>query len=294
MLHRARQFFEQRSILEVDTSHLTKNPPVDAHIDLLETTCSEYLLSSPELPMKRLLAQGAPDIYQLAHVFRKEETGPKHLTEFLMAEWYRRGITLEQMIDETCDFCELFIKPSKRVTLTYRSLFQERLRIDPWRTSQEELTQLLQEKNLHVPPHLSLDDLLALLLSTQIEPTFEPGSLTTIFMYPPSQAALAQTRKVGDAVMAERFEVYFTAPQGAVELANGYHEVTDGLEMLNRFIEANRERVALHKKPYPVAPSYYAQFDKMPECCGVAVGVDRLFMLAMNKETIQEVIPGSA
>lgn len=292
MLRRARQFFEERCILEVDTPSLTKAPPVDAHIDLLQTTCGQFLLSSPELPMKRLLAQGAPDIYQLSHVFRKEEQGPYHLTEFLMAEWYRKGVSLHALIEETCCFCELFLGKKNRIFVSYRQLFEEHLQVDPWTASREELEKIALMNNLEVPDALTKDDLLSLLLTTQIEPKFTPNCLTIISFYPPSQAALAKTQRIDDVEVAERFEIYFTTSlHKSVELANGYHEVNSSSEMIRRLQEANRERKILGKTSYPVEPTSFSLFDEIPDCCGVAVGVDRLFMLEQQESEIQSILP---
>ena len=284
MLAKCRRFFSDRGILEVDCPILGKEAVVDAHIDLIPATYggkqSCYLHSSPEAGMKRLLAEGIGDIYQLSHVFRDGELGPKHNPEFMMAEWYRTGLAFGEMIDETCDFIRLFLGSMPQETLTYRQAFLEYAGIDPNNASEKQLRDL-------VPAHSGVqtrDDLLNIVLGLKVEPRLGQNKLTVITDYPPSQAALAKVENG----TARRFEVYCEA----LELANGYDELADARAQEQRFVEANELRKKMGKKTLPVDRNFLnALKNGLPPCCGVAVGFDRLMMLRLGKNEIDEIVP---
>lgn len=294
MLAKARLFFADRQITEVDCPLLSPRAAVDAHIDLIPAIYHQneirYLNSSPEYGMKRLLSQGMGDIYQLSHVFRDAEQGAKHNPEFLLAEWYRLHFSFEQMIEETLDFVRLFLGDIPAENITYREAFQKYLEIDYVRISNQDLKQLLFSKGISFSEGDNKDDLLNLLLGTLIEPHLGKDGLCVLAYYPYSQAALAKTTWHEDEKVAERFEVYY---QG-YELANGYHELTDAEEQRRRFLEANQTRIELRKQSLPIDEFFLeALKNGLPDCCGVAVGFDRLMMLRHQVASIDQVLPFS-
>ncbi len=291
VLASARAFFAQRNILEVDCPALTQNASVDVNIDLFTVVSplhgTRYLFSSPEYAMKRLLSQGSGDIYYLGHVWRHEEAGRKHAPEFLMAEWYRIGLSFQEMIEETLSFIETIIPKRHHTLLSYQEAFQRYLNLDPFHTTREELLSACSDIEGYPLLESSTDDLLTLLLAIKIEPHFDEAALTVLYHYPPTQAALARhTVSQGHAV-AERFEIY----AGGLELANGYHELADPVEQRKRLIEENETRKAKGKAPYPIdEPFLQALESNFPDCCGVAVGIDRLIMLAEKASSIADIM----
>ncbi len=295
MLDKARSFFKERNVREVDTPLISASASVDLHIDLIPCVDAtgqwRYLHSSPEYGMKRLLAEGIGDIYQLSHVFRQGEYGFKHNPEFMMAEWYRCGFTFPQMIEETLDFIRLFLGPLPSRIITYAEAFKTYTGIDYVAASRESLLAYLNARD--VPLYEGIleegkDALLNQILGTFIEPHLGQEELCALAYYPATQAALAKTVTLesGEQV-AERFEVYY---QG-VELSNGYHELACHTEQLQRFEEANIGRVKLKKEALPIDHLFLKALEKgLPECCGVAVGFDRLMMLRHQAATISDVI----
>lgn len=294
MLKTARSFFDQRGVLEVDCPILSPQASVDAHIDLISAcyrgkdTC--YLHSSPEMGMKRLLAEGMGDIYQLSHVFRDGEWSSKHNPEFMMAEWYRLGFSFEEMIEETIHFIWLFLGQLPYSIVSYRQLFLQKTGIDYVNATEKELLNYIQEQNISFYPSIlqeGKDALLNLILGSKIEPSLGQNELCVLAYYPASQAALAQKRWHESEQVAERFEVYF---QG-IELANGFHELTNANEQRNRFEESNMQRLALGKQTLPPDEKFLKALEKgLPECCGVAVGFDRLMMLRQKQHLISDVL----
>lgn len=267
MLKKARAFFDEREIIEVDVPILSQLASVDVHIDLISTTvCGKqgYLHSSPEYGMKRLLALGMGDCFQLSHVFRNEEIGERHQPEFLMAEWYRHTLSFKEMIEETFAFIKLFLPVDTYKIFRYREIFMQYLGRFP---------ETVEERDY--------------LFALDIEPQLGKESITVITHFPPEQAALSE---LSDEGLALRFECFY---QG-VELANGYQELVDGQEQKHRLQKANNQRVSLGKEPYPIDEHFLAALERGIEpCCGVAVGVDRLMMLRHEVEDIREVIPFS-
>ncbi|KAF3362852.1 Elongation factor P--(R)-beta-lysine ligase [Chlamydiales bacterium STE3] len=290
MLARARTFFSERNVLEVDCPLLTNGASVDAHIDLIpafyQGNTTRYLHSSPEYGMKRLIVEGMGDIYQLAHVFRDGEHGYRHNPEFCMAEWYRMGIAFEEMIAETLDFIRLFLGPLPSKTYSYRQLFQE-LGLD-YRTATEETLQgFLNERSFHGFENENKEGLLNLVLGLIIEPQLGKEELSVLAYYPASQAALAKTEQREDEQVALRFEIYYRG----VELCNGYSELPHAEEQRERFELANAERLRLGKQALPIDEFFLkALHQGLPECCGVAVGFDRLMMLRHQVSSLSEVL----
>jgi lysyl-tRNA synthetase class 2 len=295
MLARARAFFAEREILEVDCPQITAAASVDAHIDLIPTFHGQqpqrYLHSSPEYGMKRLLGEGIGDIYQLAHVFRQGEYGQRHNPEFTMAEWYRLGFSFEEMMAETVEFIELFVGKLEVRIWSYRELFLHHVAIDYLNTSVAQLEGILC--NAGQTPYTGAaaegkEALLNLILGSIIEPQLGRYGLDLLAYYPASQAALAQTRFHGDEPVAERFEIYYRG----IELANGYHELTDVTEQRKRLAASNSERIALGKEPLPIDEHFLAALQKgLPDCSGVAVGFDRLMMLRQGASKLADVLP---
>ncbi len=290
-LSAVRSFFQERNVMEVDTFLLSQYAPIDLHIDLFEVALSPnhsgYLHSSPEYAMKRLLAAGVSDIYQLSHVYRKEEQGALHHPVFTLLEWYRIGWTQEQFLNELFDLLALFIDASCRETLSYRAAFKRALSLDPFQTPDATLYDVLREKTLLSAPG-DRDEMLNVLWGSFVEPTLGQNGLTLITDYPASQAALAQTTiKEGEEV-AQRFEVYTRG----IELANGYCELTDSSEQKRRLLAANRARARIGKPTLPVDPLFLRALEVgLPACYGVAVGFDRLLMLALKASSIEEILP---
>lgn len=270
MLAKVRKFFAEREVIEVDVPILSTCGSIDCHIDLIEAhVCGthSYMHSSPEYGMKRLLAEGVGDIYQLSHVFRDSEVGSRHNPEFMMCEWYRLGFLLEELMQETLEFLRLFIDVPGYEILTYEEAFCKYA----GRLPEECLDQ---------------DHVLAF----EIEPKIGREGFTVIKDFPLEQAALAKTEWNGKGVVAKRFEVFYAG----MELANGYHELTDGSLQEERLCKANQKRISIGKTPYLIDYDFLDALKKgIPECSGVAVGFDRLMMLRHEKTEIKEVIPFS-
>ena len=265
LLATSRSFFAKRGVLEVDVPILSRSASVDVHIDLVNAVCcgkQAFLHSSPEYGMKRLLAMGIGDIYQISHVFRDGERGERHTVEFTMAEWYRINFSFQQMIDETVEFIRLFLDqlPATPEIFSYQELFL-------YYTGKYPST--VEERDA--------------VYAFEVEPNLGKQVLTVVNGFPPEQAALSA---IGADGLAERFEVYY---QG-IELANGYHELTDPLEQQRRLVEANVERKKLGKQVLPIDEDLFqALAQGIPDCCGVAVGFDRLMMLRHQVEEIREI-----
>ncbi|MGE3954203.1 MAG: EF-P lysine aminoacylase GenX [Parachlamydiales bacterium] len=261
MLRCVREFFHERGVMEVDCAALSPDPSIDAHIDLIAAEVMGerwYLHSSPEYGMKNLLKAGLSDIYQLSHVFRDGESGRRHRPEFAMIEWYRLGFSLQQMWEETAALAALFVGERPLEVMSYSEAFQRHAGIDPGALSEEQQNYLL---------------------ATKIEPQLSGEPFYIVTHFPPSQAALAKVSERG----SERFELFF---QG-MELANGYDELTDPVEHKRRLLEQNQLRGALGKEVYPETVMPLGPF---PDCCGVAVGFDRLLMLKLGVSDIADVL----
>lgn len=290
-----RTFFEERHVLEVDCPLLTQAASIDAHIDLIEAQVSHgetrYLFSSPEYGMKRLLSSGSGDIYQLGHVFRDGERGLRHSPEFMMIEWYRLGFSFEELIEETLSVMELLLGTLPHQIISYRDAFLQHTGIDPFRTTVQDLQDFL--KSRHITCHVddeAVDDYLNVTLGCVIEPELGQEGLTVLINYPPSQAALSQITTADGLQVAERFEVY----RKGIELANGYHELGNADEQRKRLVESNVHRERLGKDALPVDERFLEALETgLPECCGVAVGFDRLMMLRHGTSLIDDVVPFS-
>lgn len=281
MLARARAFFAERGVLEVDTGALVKCPPNDSNIDVIAVDHDNgFLHTSPEYAMKRLLSEGIGDCYFLGHVYRKGELGDLHNPEFTMAEWYRLGISFADMIQETCDFLFLFFGPKPIRLLSYREAFKQYVGIDYSRASLDELHHLTHSS-------WPRDTCLYYLITHNIEPNLGHKELTVLTDFPLSEAALACVVEKNGELVAERYEIYHEG----VELTNGYHELSDATELRRRFEEKNSARLAEGKAPYALDEKFLASLKTLPDCCGVALGFDRALMLRHKLKSIKPVIP---
>ncbi|MCG6117506.1 MAG: EF-P lysine aminoacylase GenX [Aquimonas sp.] len=294
-----RGFFESRAVLEVETPVLSAAANTDPNIRSFALDYSgpqaggsrrRYLRTSPEFALKRLLAAGVGDCYELGRVFRDGEAGGRHNPEFTMLEWYRLGWDHHQLMDEVEALLQdCFALVGRRLVprrLSYAELYRESLGLDPFEASCAELLQPLALWSID-PEGLSRDDLLDLLMSHRIEPGRPPDELLLVHGFPPSQAALARLEGEGSAARASRFEAYV----GGVELANGYHELTDADEQRRRFDQdlATRYRRADHALPMDTRLLAALQAG-LPDCAGVALGVDRLAMQLLGSRNIDDVL----
>jgi lysyl-tRNA synthetase class 2 len=303
LLRRAREFFAARNVLEVDTPLVVNASVSDVHIHSA-TVClvSEpdrpaqapappmYLHTSPEYAMKRLLAAGSGDIFQICHVVRGNERGRLHNPEFTLIEWYRTGFSLGQLMDEVDTLVRELLgaaAPRASERLSYAQAFVRELGLDPLTASTSALAQAAAPLGFHeARGALDRDGWLELLMSGCIGPRLGCEALTFVHSYPASQAALAQLDPA-DPRVAERFELYVSG----IELANGFHELAAEPEQRARFVQDNDER---RRRGLPVAPldeRFLASLAAgLPASCGVALGFDRLVMLATGATHIDEVL----
>jgi len=293
LLKKARIFFDERYVMEVDCPALLPSASIDAHIDLI--SCSAfgkkyYLHTSPEYCMKRLLSEGFRDIYYLGHVYRDFECGAKHNPEFCMAEWYRRGISYDAMIQETCDFISLFVGTHPIEKKGYREYFLTHTGCDPYTASENALLTWLEDQGVSYSYNAEVetkDDILSFIFTTFVEPHLGKGVFSVVANFPRNQAALAQHRLEGDFVVAERFEVFYDT----LELANGFHELQDAAEQRVRFIEANWQRKKMGKEELPIDKAFLEALERgVPDTCGVAVGFDRCVMLHVGASSLDDVL----
>ena len=294
-----RRFFDDRGVAEVTTPVLGASGVSDLHIQslsLVDEGQTWFLQTSPEYSMKRLLAGGSGSIYQICPAFRAGESGSKHNTEFSMLEWYRVGYSLSDLVTEVATLLQQTldvnqIKISKFRFTTYRELFTNRFDVNPHDAGIEKLRRLISAENLAAEHIDNIDDdatcneCLDLLFTSCIEPRLDEP--TFVLEFPVGQAALAKisTNDQCD-VVANRFELYW---QG-MELANGYDELTDPDELRQRFEKNNVQRVARGLSEVAPDNKLLTSMSELPECAGVAIGLDRLVMLLCGKRSIDEVL----
>lgn len=296
MIASIRDFFARRDVLEVDTPAMSQATVTDIHLHTFQTEFvgpgfaagqTLYLMTSPEFHMKRLLAAGSGPIYQICKSFRNEESGRFHNPEFTMLEWYRPGFDHHALMDEMEDLLQLVLQCGNAERMTYQQAFLTVLGVCPLTADLGELKVAADRLGLAdiAEPETDRDTLLQLLFSVGIEPKIGQQVPAFVYDFPASQAALAQISPA-DARVAERFEVYF---QG-IELANGFHELADGEEQLARFEADNRKRQAMGLAPQPIDHHLVAALRAgFPDCAGVALGIDRLSMLAQDLTHIDQV-----
>jgi lysyl-tRNA synthetase class 2 len=294
LLERARAFFDRREVLEVDTPALGRysasDPQIDGHTAAGGDGRTLYLQTSPEAHMKRLLAGGYPDIYSICKVFRDGEVGSLHQPEFTMVEWYRRGFDLYEMATETAAFIADILgnRDLRDVeTFDYVAAFEEFAGLDPLAAPIDALAATANaDPSLRESLGDDRDGWLDLILSTRVAERFSKDALTIVRHFPASQAALARLCPADDSV-ADRFEIFY----GATELANGFVELGDAAEQRRR-IEADLDkRRATGRGPVPMDDALLAALESgLPPCAGVAVGFERLLMIATGKDDIRDVV----
>lgn len=285
-----RRFFETRQLLEVEPPVLVSAPVSDPWIESVTARCSEqtfYLHTSPEYAMKRLLVAGSGAIYSLGKVFRSGEAGRRHNPEFTLLEWYRLGYDDRRLMGEVAELLAGLLPDLEVQTLTYRNWFEQSLGIDPHRATAQELAALAHQCFDTAIESDDRDLWLDLLVSHHLEPAMAPG-LTFICDYPASQAALARIVKDDTGqLVARRFEAFLDG----MELANGYWELSDAGEQRRRFEADQRKRRAAERPVHPLDEKFLAALEQgLPDCAGVALGVDRLLMCLADAERIGQVL----
>lgn len=289
MLAGIRGFFAARGVLEVETPLLSQAASTDPALASMRVADScGWLQTSPEFPMKRLLAAGSGPIYQICRVFRAGELGRLHHPEFTLLEWYRPDWTLNELMREVTDLVQLLLQRPRMPAefIRYRDLFQHGLGLDPWQCSLSDLQAAASARGLGDGLELETDGWLDLLLSHCLESRLGRQGLTFLQDYPPSQAALARLSD-DDPPHAERFELYWRG----VELANGFQELTDAKEQRRRFDADQSRRAALGLPVVPMDQHFLAALRAgVPESAGVALGLDRLLMLHCGAEHIDQVL----
>jgi lysyl-tRNA synthetase class 2 len=283
LLEKIRAFFAARGVLEVDTPLLGPAPGSDPqqhclHVDL-RGGGRRYLQPSPEFAMKRLLAAGGGSIYQVCKAFRAGEHGPRHRVEFTLLEWYRIGFDYRALMDEVQALvCGLLGRPAAQA-FSYGELFERHVGVDAFSTGEAALWQRVAAAGIEPSAALRAagrDAALDILLTRLIEPAIAPLGVVFIYDYPASQAALARLRP-SQPPLAERFELYVDG----IELANGWSELTDATEQRSRFDNDNRIRHATGLPQVPLDERLLAALAHgLPDCAGVALGFDRLLMVA--------------
>ena len=295
MLAGIRAFFAQEGVLEVETPMLSLSAATDMQIESFGVPVGaqmRYLHTSPEFPMKRLLAAGSGDIFQVCRVFRQDEVGRHHNPEFTLLEWYRLGWDVPRLAQEVTELIGAVARalehpaPAAVRRLSYAEAFDATLGVDPHGATAADLAAVARRQGIQMVGELGRDAWLDLLFSERIAPGFPGDALTIIDDYPASQAALARVRP-GTPPVAERFEVF----AGPVELANGFHELTDAHEQAARFDADNRERDLQGQRIMPADERLVAALEAgLPDCAGVALGLDRLLMWLSGRERIDEVL----
>jgi len=301
ILQQIRQFFTERGVIEVETPALSQGTVTDVHLEAL--TCrynfladssdqqskALYLQTSPEFHMKRLLASGYGCIFQIAKAFRHEAAGRYHNPEFTMLEWYRLGFDHFDLMNEVSELLIKVLNCAQPVQVTYQQLFIEQLGLDPLIASREQLLAVITKENKLsnwlVTEHNN-DILLQFIFSEIIEPNIGECAPCFVYNFPKSQASLAQICPVDNRV-AQRFECYY---QG-IELVNGFNELTDTESQAQRFQQDNMNRFEFGLLEKPIDTNFLsALVYGLPQCSGVALGIDRLIMLALNANKIEHVI----
>lgn len=300
ILQQIRQFFAEREVVEVETPALSQGTVTDVYLDaftckynfLADSSADQsvdlYLQTSPEFHMKRLLASGYGCIYSLAKSFRHEEAGCNHNPEFTMLEWYRIGFDQFDLMCEVSELLKSVLGCNEPLFTSYQDIFNQTVSIDPLVASFDELVAVLEQHNKSADWLIEMNDadlLLQHIFTEIIEPTIGIDQPQFIYDFPIAQASLA-TRSTDDPRVAQRFECYYSG----IELVNGFNELTDATEQVSRFEQDNAKRRAQGLAVKPIDENFIAALIYgLPQCSGVALGVDRLVMLALGVQDISEV-----
>ncbi len=303
MLKNIRAFFDARGVLEVETPLLSQYSTTDLHLSSLQSRFRDqscYLNTSPEYAMKRLLAGWKKPIYQICKAFRDDELGPNHNPEFTMLEWYQPDYDAKQLMAQLAELVTNLWQSLKNSavgnvqfeSISYQQAFVDFVGINPHHTTSAECYQIAKLNNIEIPQGLGLTDevnnWLDWLLTQQVLPAFNTKGFTFLYDYPAAQCALAKiTKNEQQAPVAKRFELFF----GELELANGFHELTDADEQLQRFKQENEARKRAGLDCGHIDENFIAALRSgLPECSGVAVGLDRLLMVLAKAAHIEQVI----
>lgn len=293
----AREFFRERGVAEVETPILSAAGNTEPNIDGFTTAFNgtlaagprtRYLRTSPEFPLKRLLASGFGDCYELGRVFRNGEAGTSHNPEFTLLEWYRVGFEHQRLALECAQLVRAALALVQRdaavTTTSYRDWFRDALGLDPFSADERELRAPLADYAIS-SEGLTRDDWLDLLVTHRLQPRLPESGITIVYDFPASQCSLARIRR-GNPTVAERFELYL----GRQELANGYHELNVAAEQRARFEHENVRRRARGQDELPLDENLLVALDALPDCAGVALGVDRLLMHLLGTDDIGNVL----
>jgi lysyl-tRNA synthetase class 2 len=290
IVEKIRHFFRERYVIEVETPVLSKHTVTDVHLHSLSTIYPDnkekyYFQTSPEYHMKRLLAAGSGSIFQICKSFRVDESGRLHNPEFTMLEWYRINFDHHQLMDEIAQLLNVILLVETVERYTYQQIFQDYLQCDPLMASVDDLKDLRKQYSLNTPElGDDKDAWLMLLFSHLIEPQLQKP--TFIYDFPASQAALAKLNK-RDKRVADRFELYIDG----MEIANGFNELSNVREQRSRFKQDQKKRKSMGYEAIEIDERFLSALSEgFPSCSGVALGVDRLVMLALKKNHINEVI----
>ncbi len=283
-----RTFFQTRNVIEVETPIANPYAVTDQYIDSIATDNGRFLHTSPEYAMKRLLAFYKCDLYQLCKVFRANETGSFHHSEFTMLEWYRIGVNYKDLMKEVAELISFLVSNYfellENTFISYRDIFKKYAGIDFQTATQADYIQVFADHSIGLNSFISMDQYQELILDQIIMPKMKKQRITFVYDFPAEQAALAKLNQQG---FAERFELYF----GGVELANGFQELTDAQQQLSRFEEDNRKRLLANKKAIEIDKNFIAALESgLPESSGVALGIDRLLMVILGAENINDVL----
>ena len=278
-----RDFFREKNVLEVQTAILARYGVTEPTISSFRTDSGHYLQTSPEFQMKRLLAAGAPSIYQICPAFRQGEEGRNHNPEFVILEWYRLGFDSLQLMHEVAELVDLILGSGEYHYLTVGHLLETEFDVDVHRDSDLRLAEVARDQGLD--GIVGRSDGVDFLVATALRRL--PSERVFITKFPVDQAALAKTEVEGKEVVADRFELVIHG----IEVANGYHELTDADELQRRMDADNREREdsglpILGRDPFLLA----SMREGLPACAGVAVGLDRLLALAGDHDSVSEVM----
>ena len=289
MLARLRAFFADLGVMEVETPLLSRAATPAPYLQSFRT-CGEprFLQTSPEFAMKRLLAASSGPIYQITRAFRQEEAGRHHNPEFTLLEWYRPGFSSSQLMDEIAALLAPELAGRAFQRLGYAQAFERWVGVDPHRDDNASLRQRAGEAGLHrsLNPDDDRDTWLDLLLSHVLVPAIRDQGAVFLTDYPASQAALAQIND-GEPPTADRFELFVDG----IELANGFRELTDAAEQRRRFSAENRQRVSNGSDAMPMDEAFLSALQAgLPECSGVAIGLDRLLMLSVGGSQLEQVL----
>lgn len=289
LLAKIRRYFDEQGVLEVETPVLSQFGGTDVQLDQWLTTEGHALHTSPEFAMKRLLAAGSGDIFQICRVFRRDEQGARHNPEFSMLEWYRVGQDEFQLMEDVTRLMR-YLSGQDHVPVhlqTYAEAFAAAGLPDPHITPIAKLRSAVSARLQADATDWSRDDCLEALMAMVVEPSFRGDILTFVYQFPASQAALAEHVSVGGVTVARRFELFYRG----MELANGYFELTDPEEQRSRFEQDCRDRLTRGLMVPELDRRFLAALKHgMPVCSGVALGLDRLMMILLDQTRIDDVV----